>query len=1821
MWASFIALGSCLQLSTWPLRRPEGSEWNLVVDQTCTGKLHCLIQITGNENAPICGMQECPCETIQAGLDAAAQLLDASADAANATLTIYACDDTDECESIQAPVPSTLAASIFITAGMYEGEGNAALQSTGRTLTLIGSGEAEGTVVVADENTSIVTLQVSNSDTFTIANITFTVVDKNSNSSLLQVVRATNSTIMMIDVSFTEMASQRSVLLSLRGSDATLRSIGVANCPQSAFIEGLHGSNVDCVGLNISGTAGVGNLGVVDAGQSFILSDVQISNVTVYDVMQYLKVTTEDGHVTLNNWTCIESRFAGSNGLVSIFASTRATVDARGWKVAGLEAAEAVLLRCDGCQLLLTDWMVADSLFKFVVVTSASAVQVHSSEFTTLSVVSVLRGKDGSVFALTNVTATQTSASEAFFIGGAIGFESLALTIRNSSFSGTSNAAVIVIDQGSLDVQDSTFNGNYRDFLVHSSQGSCTLTGVTVTKAAGSASAPSLFSTSLFVTESSFVSADVSEISVGLNGGKASREAFFDDCHFDGFVVNAQVVAFSASKCNFTLTSEGSSAEDSYRMVMLSGQLDTCLIDSCHFSGAGGDGALSLVATGSAVVVNSTFVDLVGTAGVAIYSQAADLTVEDTIFSGCTSPAGAVFIEGGSCVMHNSDFFSNTATHIGGADIAVADALVALVDLRFLFSYSNSSAGSILFVGNVSGIAHGLTHYGCTANSGGAMALYGTTSMIFFNSYIEFCHAHASGGAVLLADDSSAVFVEATVKENSARSFGGGFFLQDTATASFNRSRFLENLCRTNGGGVFCQDHSHLHVEGSLFENNLASGSGGGIALTVRSRADVVSTRFSNNRARTNGGALFSSDSVWWSVAHSRFDGNFAVAGGGAMISQHSDANIVNCSFSENSASTRGGAVFATDETTLFVEDSSFRKHYMSPLSVSEGGAVATENFAYADLKSSQFMDNVAWRGGALGLSSNNQVSVTNCSFVKNIGVERGGAIYANGFQTVDVAGSSFLENEAQKLSGGGIFSSAEQLLLEHSAFVRNRATFHGGAIAATIAIEGKFCDFIDNTAVGQGGAVHISGTGTSSLRLCKFEGNSVSQGDGGGLFFNKFVVRVEACQFIANSAIAGGGMLFTLPATTAQYTVRDCHFENNEASEGGGIAVALQYEWASALSSEEGARHLDNRVFSGCSFVNNTAYYGGAMYFPNMEGQLMECSSCSFFTNEAQKYGGAVFIADNTAPRLLLHANFEDNVSMWAGSTVAFTSVDDAEQASNSCWNCTIKLSPTSDGYGTSQGYATAPSTLTYSNTSSCPVNRALNAGPFSLEVGLTDDFGTHVTGAILSSEEFLVTFSWAGDECWVKNPVPGTQRLLEATGSTTFANISLQGKTNSTCTIWLTGSQESEGGLTCQIDVNGCEDGMEVQEGASYDTCVEPATQAPSQNNQAWGTVILLLSVAVAVLVCLIPSVALLAIFLHLRRTEVNVYEDLEISDDIMNATSLEALLNDPDIMRIPWGDLELLQRIGNGASGIVSSAHWHMKDGEVRDVALKELTLEVQHLGDKAAQDFLVEIRLMHALRHSNVVQFEGIAYNEGRLYLVSELMQRGSVKDVILRKGRNLSWEIRTKLLIDAAMGIKYLHSKKLIHRDIKPQNLLVNSKWVCKVADFGVSTIKTTTRTMTAIGTPVYMAPEVLNNERYSETADVYSFGIVVAEVYTGRQPYSEAGLHDAQLLYKIYHDELRPSTDGLPDLARRLVEEAVTREASLRPTFAEVVLRLKRLANLNISIADVIYSGALCSGILATEDVDDADEDPSPIIQGQETHRLETGGSVNFGDE
>jgi serine/threonine protein kinase len=154
--------------------------------------------------------------------------------------------------------------------------------------------------------------------------------------------------------------------------------------------------------------------------------------------------------------------------------------------------------------------------------------------------------------------------------------------------------------------------------------------------------------------------------------------------------------------------------------------------------------------------------------------------------------------------------------------------------------------------------------------------------------------------------------------------------------------------------------------------------------------------------------------------------------------------------------------------------------------------------------------------------------------------------------------------------------------------------------------------------------------------------------------------------------------------------------------------------------------------------------------------------------------------------------------------------------------------------------------------------------------------------------------------------------------------------------------------------------------------------------------------------------------------------------------------------------------------------------------------------------------------------------------------------------------------------------EYLHSKNLIHRDLKAANLLVNNQGVCKVADFGISTVKpNVTRTMTCVGTPIYMAPEVLTRNKYSEKADVYSFGIVLLELFTGRLAYSEpefAAMHIAQLTYQIAHVGVRPSVDGIHPMVRQLIVDCWHEDPAFRPSFSEIVTRLNRISKMKMEV-------------------------------------------------
>lgn len=277
-----------------------------------------------------------------------------------------------------------------------------------------------------------------------------------------------------------------------------------------------------------------------------------------------------------------------------------------------------------------------------------------------------------------------------------------------------------------------------------------------------------------------------------------------------------------------------------------------------------------------------------------------------------------------------------------------------------------------------------------------------------------------------------------------------------------------------------------------------------------------------------------------------------------------------------------------------------------------------------------------------------------------------------------------------------------------------------------------------------------------------------------------------------------------------------------------------------------------------------------------------------------------------------------------------------------------------------------------------------------------------------------------------------------------------------------------------------------------------------------------------------------------------------------------SIADLCTEGSLTQILEGELEVAKRIGYGSFGVVYQGLWHRASGEDVRVALKEF--DVQESGEDLAK-IAKELSVNANLRNRHVVQFFGVAFIDGTVFLVSELVEIGTIRDVIVKGSDELTFGRRLQLAIGAAEGLAYIHSKQLIHRDVKATNFLVGADWCCKLADFGEATIKTHTRTMSIVGTNVYMAPEVMNHEKYSEKADVYSFAIVLAELFTGRRPYDKfSDVPEVHLLHRIFNDNLRPDvTDVQPDSLRDLIASAWSPVPTDRPTLKDMWTALVEL--------------------------------------------------------
>ncbi|KAG9414799.1 hypothetical protein AC1031_008214 [Aphanomyces cochlioides] len=293
-------------------------------------------------------------------------------------------------------------------------------------------------------------------------------------------------------------------------------------------------------------------------------------------------------------------------------------------------------------------------------------------------------------------------------------------------------------------------------------------------------------------------------------------------------------------------------------------------------------------------------------------------------------------------------------------------------------------------------------------------------------------------------------------------------------------------------------------------------------------------------------------------------------------------------------------------------------------------------------------------------------------------------------------------------------------------------------------------------------------------------------------------------------------------------------------------------------------------------------------------------------------------------------------------------------------------------------------------------------------------------------------------------------------------------------------------------------------------------------------------------------------------------------------------KALLNDPacesetqavrqvlkskhlEMIQIPFDDLAFIKIIGRGASGEVIKASYLGTN-----VVCKRIRRDAISLA--SIQRFREEIELMSSLRHPNIVQFIGASWdNCSNVCMVLEYMEHGDMHSVLHSAlGRVFVWsDPLLKMAIDAVSGMLYLHSQEppVVHRDLKSVNLLCSATFGCKVSDFGLSRRykKDLDALTTVVGTPFWLAPEVIRNEKYDVSADVYSFGIVLTELETRQTPYHDIDLTGLKVMMRVAKDGLRPSLPPtcLPQ-RRRLIQDCLQDQPGDRPTFLQVLHRLQ----------------------------------------------------------
>ncbi|MGH9450163.1 MAG: protein kinase domain-containing protein, partial [Terriglobia bacterium] len=259
--------------------------------------------------------------------------------------------------------------------------------------------------------------------------------------------------------------------------------------------------------------------------------------------------------------------------------------------------------------------------------------------------------------------------------------------------------------------------------------------------------------------------------------------------------------------------------------------------------------------------------------------------------------------------------------------------------------------------------------------------------------------------------------------------------------------------------------------------------------------------------------------------------------------------------------------------------------------------------------------------------------------------------------------------------------------------------------------------------------------------------------------------------------------------------------------------------------------------------------------------------------------------------------------------------------------------------------------------------------------------------------------------------------------------------------------------------------------------------------------------------------------------------------------------------------FGKYEITGELGQGGMGVVYKA----RDPVIgRMVALKTLTAEV--LNDpELLKRFYREAQSAGSLQHPNIVTIYDMGESEGRPYIAMEYVEGESLQKIIARQ-QPLPLSLKLKIICQFCQGLDHAHKHGVIHRDIKPGNILLRNDGTVKVVDFGIAHLDSTTLTKTGVfmGTVHYSSPEQLNDGRVDVRSDLWSVAVVMYEFLSGRRPFD--GANFAALISRILNTAPEPLDKYLPNAPPALaplISRCLEKDPQKRPcSLDEVLLEL-----------------------------------------------------------